>query len=370
MTANGTPRILAVEPFYGGSHKAFLDQLSTLSRHSWDLITLPGRSWRWRMRHAGYTCSDLMGPPWATPPQLLFCSSMLNLPDFLGFRPELASCEAIVYFHENQFTYPLAAGEYRDYHCAWSQVLSVLRARESWFNSAYHLKSFFSAAESWLRKMPDFQPMERLQEKRACARVMYPGILIPETNKAPSRRPPVRILWAARMEHDKRFDRFMNAIHGLEQSGLDFRLRVVSRIPENPDATVSAFTQKVAHRIEHWGYVENRDDYLQCLSESDLIVSTADHEFYGLSVMEAVAMGCYPLLPYNLAYPELFDPDKNRKYFYATPEELGDRLLSLLRKFSPADLHERARPAQRIALSHTWSKRIDAYDEAFTQIMG
>ncbi len=37
-----------------------------------------------------------------------------------------------------------------------------------------------------------------------------------------------------------------------------------------------------------------------------IVVSTAWHEFFGISVIEAVRAGCRALLPRRLSYPELF----------------------------------------------------------------
>ncbi len=45
-------RILALEPWYGGSHRTFLDGLSSHSRHEIDTITMSARFWKWRM-HGG-----------------------------------------------------------------------------------------------------------------------------------------------------------------------------------------------------------------------------------------------------------------------------------------------------------------------------
>ena len=48
-------RILALEPYYGGSHQAFLDGWAAHSCHDFTLVTLPAFHWKWRMRHAAIT---------------------------------------------------------------------------------------------------------------------------------------------------------------------------------------------------------------------------------------------------------------------------------------------------------------------------
>ena len=47
-----------------------------------------------------------------------------------------------------------------------------------------------------------------------------------------------------------------------------------------------------------------------------MVVSCARHEFFGISMVEAVAAGAYPLLPNRLAYPEVFDQAANPDFFY------------------------------------------------------
>ena len=43
-------RGLFVEPFFGGSHRAFAEGLAAHGGHDLQLLTLPGREWRRRMR--------------------------------------------------------------------------------------------------------------------------------------------------------------------------------------------------------------------------------------------------------------------------------------------------------------------------------
>jgi hypothetical protein len=87
--------ILALEPYYGGSHQGLLDGLITRSRHHWTLLTLPPHKWKWRMRHAAVTFAEMAGAPQAAGQQwdVLFASDMLNLAEFLydGSAGQLAA---------------------------------------------------------------------------------------------------------------------------------------------------------------------------------------------------------------------------------------------------------------------------------------
>ena len=47
-----TISVLVLEPYYGGSHRAVLDALLPALDVTCDLITLPARKWKWRMRGA------------------------------------------------------------------------------------------------------------------------------------------------------------------------------------------------------------------------------------------------------------------------------------------------------------------------------
>ena len=51
-------RVLALNPYHGGSHRAFLDGWMANSRHRFTLLTLPAHHWKWRMRHAAVTFAE------------------------------------------------------------------------------------------------------------------------------------------------------------------------------------------------------------------------------------------------------------------------------------------------------------------------
>ena len=98
--------VLALEPYYGGSHRAFLDGWIANSRHSFTVLGLPAYKWKWRMRHAAVTFARQLRETQYEDQQFdaVWCSDMLNLAEFLGLAPpSVRSLPSVAYFHENQF---------------------------------------------------------------------------------------------------------------------------------------------------------------------------------------------------------------------------------------------------------------------------
>ena len=125
--------VLALEPYYGGSHQAFLEHWIGGSRHHWTRLSLPAHHWKWRMRHASVTLAAQAeqlhreGARW----DLVFCSDMLSLAEWKGLSPSLAALPAVAYFHENQLTYPVRHTNERDFHFAMSNVTTMIAASQS-----------------------------------------------------------------------------------------------------------------------------------------------------------------------------------------------------------------------------------------------
>ncbi len=352
-------KILALEPYYGGSHKAFLDGWAKHSRHDWTILSLPAMKWRWRMRHSAATFAKQVQDRTF---DLIFCSDMLNLAEFRGLAPkELRSLPAVAYFHENQLTYPVREESERDYHFMFSNMMTALSADRVWFNSRFHKDSFLSALRDFLKRMPDHQPLQEVGEIESKSVVRYPGI-DPLPPRGPRREGPVRILWADRWEPDKRPDLFFEAINVLERTGEEFELSVIGGgrardiLPVFEEAK-----NRFASRVIHWGFVESRTEYEKVLCEADVVVSTADHEFFGISIVEAVAAGAYPLVPRRLAYPEVLKADS---FFYeGGAETLAARLRELSRRLAEGDLWQGSPKAGIDAVSqYQWDNLIPKWD--------
>jgi len=328
-------KILALEPFYGGSHRAFLDGWIARSRHQWQVSGLPATKWKWRMRHAAITCAEMAGESIDAGQRfdLLFCSDMLNLAEFRGLaRPEIAALPSVVYFHENQFTYPVQEELERDYHFAMTNIMTAVAASQVWFNSQFHQDSFLTAVGSFIDRMPDYRPKECNESIRRKSLVFPPGIeRFPEReDRSPG---PLHVLWAARWEHDKNPETFFAALEEIRNRGVNFRLSVIGEQFERQPGIFANAHERFSAEIVHWGYLSTRDDYRKCLLSADVIISTALHEFFGISVVEAIAAGCYPMLPRRLAYPEILAPFGNEnldRYLYdGSSDQLADRLCEL-----------------------------------------
>ncbi|AQT70200.1 Glycosyl transferases group 1 [Anaerohalosphaera lusitana] len=301
-------RILALESYYGGSHKAFLDGWISRSRHDWTLLTLPPSKWKWRMRHSAITFAERVnalaesGGGW----DAIFCSDMLNLAEFVGLlRPELQRLPRIAYFHENQLTYPVRFESERDYNYVMTNATTALCADAVWFNTHFHRDEFIDEMRKFMKRMPDEKPIKPLDAIPPKSQVKTPGIGVPSPVKNERKPGPLRILWAARWEHDKNPEDFFAAMTKLKKRGTDFRLSVIGeQFRDMPEVFEHAKTE-FADRIDRWGYQPSRGEYIEALHEADVVVSTADHEFFGISMVEAIACGAYPVLPDRLAYPEV-----------------------------------------------------------------
>ena len=172
-------RILALNAYHGGSHRQFLEGWMAHSRHEFILLTLPAYKWKWRMRHAAVTFAGEVQKSldevssW----DVLFCTDMLNLAEFRGLCPaSVRELPAVVYFHENQLTYPNRDASGRDLHFAFTNLTTALAAEAVWFNSAFHRENFLTALEELLKRMPDFQPLDAPLHIREKSEVHPPGI--------------------------------------------------------------------------------------------------------------------------------------------------------------------------------------------------
>ena len=325
--------VVVLEPYYGGSHAAFVDVLLARSRHRCTLLKLPARKWKWRMRGAAaWFVRD--GGAWLADRgaiDVILCNDMLSVTDLRGLLPAgLRNVPVVCYFHENQLTYPIPEDQERDYQYGMTNIMSCLAADAVWFNSRFHLEDFLTATGQLLTKMPDYVPQGVIPEIRRKADVFPPPVLV-EPITRPPRSPdePLTILWCHRWEYDKNPEPFFEAMLRLDEAGLAFNLVLLGEQFRTAPPVFAASWDRLRRHIIHAGYLPDRDEYLAMLSRCDVVVSTAIQENFGIGVIEAILAGCQPLLPNRLAYPEIIPPELHEACLYPCEADLLDRLEGL-----------------------------------------
>lgn len=383
------PRFLFLESFYGGSHKAFADGLAAHSRHRIDLVTLPARFWKWRMRGAALEFRRRIPDP--TGYHGLIVTDLMSLSDLKSLWA--ARCPpALVYFHENQLSYPLPEGERMDYHFGFTDITTALAADRVLFNSHTHRMAFLEGLGPFLRRLPEHRPLWAAEEIRRKSDVLYPGYDFgdagpgggahgpggksavgesesaggAEASRAAENGPPL-IIWNHRWEFDKDPEAFFAAVNAAADRGHPFRLALLG---ENFQSVPQAFEEakrRHATRIVRYGWEPSRRAYLSWLRRGDIVVSTAIQENFGISVVEAVRCGCYPLLPLRLSYPELLPEEFHGPCLYSSSEELTGKLCALLA--DPRGFwREQARMLARHMERFSWNNLIDRYDEELQRL--
>ena len=317
-------KVLFVEPFYGGSHRFFADRVAALSGHEVELITLSAAFWKWRMRGAHLSLAAKIEERRGRFDRLL-TTDMLSLAELGGIMPWLAAVPSIVYFHENQLSYPVPKGEATDVHFGFTNISTALAADRLVFNSRFHLEEFVGGVDPFLRARPDRRP-RRLEERlRSKSAVVCPGVDSEELIRfrvARRRGKPFTILWNHRWEFDKCPEVFFRVLGRLAAAGLDFKVHLLG---ENFQVKPKPFLEAkelLGERIATFGFLPAREEYVRALWNSDVVVSPAVPEFYVFAGMEAACCGCRPLLPRRLAYPELY----GEECLYDGEEELEERL--------------------------------------------
>jgi len=328
-------RVLILEPYYGGSHKQFLTGVQRCVEADFVLLSLPARKWKMRMQFSAmYFVQQIIALP-AVQQQfdVVLCSTFVDVAVLRALLLSIPNWnrKAVVktYFHENQIAYPSQKKDISMRQFVSINFTTALASDSCAFNSHFNLDTFVSGVRRITKFASDMKISESADEIFKKSVILHPGMdysfidALPPFNKTDG--PPV-IVWNHRWEHDKGPEEFFEALYSLQEKGICFRLIVLGESYANmPDCFAEA-KEKLQNEIIHFGYAASRKRYAELLSHGDIVISTAKHEFFGISVLEAVRAGSFPLLPKSLSYPELYP----KEYLYSAGT-LVQRLERLLR---------------------------------------
>ena len=357
-------RCLFVEPFFGGSHRSFAEGLARHSRHEIVLLTLPAAEWRRRMRRGAQELAiaarDIEGPF-----DLIIATDMLDLPAFLALtRPRFNDIPVLLYMHENQFTYPRLRGTKFNSWFGQVNYLSACAADRVAFNSAFHRDDFLGALRTLSGQPNNWLLPEAIADIKAKSLVLPVGVDLARLDAfrcQPDPGAPSLVLWNHRWEFDKAPEVFVRAVRQLAAEGLDFRLAVVGEPGDNPSPALFELRDALPQRIEHFGFVEGPADYARLLWRSDIVVSTARHEFFGIGMVEALYCGCFPIAPAKFNYPYLVPSEFHDACLFEDEHGLMDRLTRSItsRIAAPRSFRERASEFCLERVDDAWDIALD-----------
>ncbi|MEZ6005964.1 MAG: DUF3524 domain-containing protein [Planctomycetota bacterium] len=332
-------KVLALEPWLGGSHSEWLESWRSASRHDVHVLGLPARHAKWRLGSAGVVLAEQARALEGQGFEALWVSDFVDLAQLRAWLPSgLAQLPVLMYMHENELTYPRSPSDpfAADLGPAWHQLLSLPLARRVLFNSHYHRDEYLAAVRDWLPRLPKPRPAVDMVAPIEAAGVLYLGVDLPAIPLGTGATPgsPLRIAFPHRWEYDKDPLSFLQMMSRLFEQGLAFELVLLGEFADRPPAECNDLLARLTSRIVHRGWLPSRAAYAEMLGSCDVVVSTARHEFYGLAMLEAVAAGCLPLAPHRLAYPELL-PTKDMP-LHAGVQELQQQIRMLVLDPSPA----------------------------------
>ncbi len=360
-------KFLFIETYFLGSHASFVEGLSSCSTHDIDVVSMPGENWRWRMLGAALHMVE------AIPPldgyDGIIVTDLFNLADFKALVGQ--PCPPVLaYFHENQITYPQAPGDKGAFQLGVINITTALAADLVVFNSHMHRHAFLNAVPEFLNRGRDFRPMDAAKKINDKSTVLYPGITLPVYRLVDAEKqvdPPL-IVWNHRWGFDKNCESFIEAIQALEDRGVDFRLVLMGEnFGKIPDAFRTA-GKRFKHKLLQYGYVSERGEYEKWLKRGALVISTAIQENFGISVVEAMLMGCIPLLPNRLSYPEILPSAYHEHFLYQNKYDFMEKLFDIMTNYSRYETL-RNRLVEEMK-SFLWQNVVAGYDRTLELLVG
>lgn len=326
-------KILVIEPYMGGSHRQFIEGLVANIPAHYTFLTLPARSWKMKMQLSAVWCLE----QWrAFDDQnkrfdIVLCSTFVDVAVLRALLVQESwwsrETEIYIYFHENQVVYPNRKTDGSWLQFALINFNSAMAADRVAFNSEYNQSTFITGVRQYIKKFNKIDAEIIVEAILRKSIILHPPVDFEEIDGYWQERAvnvPV-IVWNHRWEHDKGILKCLAVLEKLKNEGVEFRLILLGQVHDTLNKMKEQVEEKFAGYLLHCGFAESKRRYVELLAGGDIVISCASHEFFGISVLEAVRAGCVPLLPRSLSYPELY-PDN----FLYQPGDFEKKLKELI----------------------------------------
>ncbi len=301
-------KILLLSTYDAQSHRYWRSQLvSQFPAHQWEILTLKDRYFAWRMGGNALNLKADYDQLLSMQYDVLIATSMTDLSTLLGLYPQLAALPKHLYFHENQFAYPKNKNQQGLLEIQMRSIYSALAADFLWFNSNYNRSSFIAGVKQLIQQMPDGIPSDLIQSfiaKSSILPVLIDNDCKPLANKTASKK-RIEVVWNHRWEHDKGPEILLEVMRQCVNKD-HIKFHIIGQQFRSTPTAMQKIIENHRSQCLTLGYIETRAQYIKTLQQADVVLSTAHHDFQGISMLEAAACGCLPVAPNRLVYPELY----------------------------------------------------------------
>ena len=359
-------KIALIDPFFDNSHAKWAYGLQRHSRHDIHIYRGSAHHWKWKMAGGAVKLAEEVNLS-KIEYDLFVVTDMLNLPLFQSLlHSSIRRKPVVLYFHENQISYPWSDTDpdikaKRDHHYGWINYTSALTADRICFNSNYHLKSFLDSLPTFLNGFPERSPNWKIEELKDKSEVLSLGIDLPKYGKS-ERDIPI-FIWNHRWEYDKNPELFFKILFRLKEEKVSFQLIVLGKEYKNSPPIFLQAKEKLKDELVHYGYAKSEEEYVNLLGKANITMVTSHQDFFGISVVEAIAAGCYPILPDRLAYREHISEESHKGVVYQNDDEL----LSLVSTVIRNKHFLRTEGYSNFVQKYNWQSMIPLYDDLLVE---
>eukprot|EP00934_Nitzschia_sp_Nitz4_P004259 Nitzschia sp. Nitz4//scaffold182_size44100//35180//37282//NITZ4_007260-RA/size44100-exonerate_est2genome-gene-0.64-mRNA-1//1//CDS//3329539583//4249//frame0 len=354
-------------------------------QHVVEIVVVPGDRWKFRLMASAAELESKI----ELDDDIVVVDGMLDVTVLVALLksnrlPDV--CPKILqFFHENQLTTPFSSQD-RDvqrnthWHYGMAHWRSLQVCDGFIFNSQTQLDDFARALPKAINEQCPRDVVEwhlsKCQEllRDRCTFLHY-GLALDQLKSGempdPSTKVIPTILWNARLEEDKDPQCFIDVLHQVvKQDSSPFRLIVLGKDSTSDQRWIRQIRKEFPLQLWHLGWCSDRSEYAQWLNRASIVVSTAKHETFGISMVESAYCGALPVLPMRLSYPEIFPFDQFQNHFFKDDADCVQRILSwlnLVRNGSP-ELLEAMRQITKAASRFCWDEMGYEYDSFFTSL--
>lgn len=152
------------------------------------------------------------------------------------------------------------------------------------FNSAFNRDSFLDNIKKIIKFLPDYKPKNIKEQIETKSKVVYFPVSFPKNITIAQSNLLLHIVWPHRWEFDKGPAEFSELMLKLKRNNHKFKLSVIGETFTDIPVIFDHLKQQLSNEIVHFGYIESKEEYFGILSKSHVVISTAKHDFFGVSV--------------------------------------------------------------------------------------